>query len=257
MKDMETLINFSQSKEDVILFHALKDVKKNDIFWIDVGANDPINISVTLLFSILGARGINIEPQEMYRSRYEKLRERDINLYVGISDQKGQMVLYGSGDTATMCEGGLVALKSTIEVITLTEVFEKYVPNDQEVHFLKIDVEGAEEKCIRGLDLSKYKPWIILIECLPSETHDGYESLLVNNGYCYVFYDGQNRYYVREDKESILKRFETGEMGELEKYYEIISFQDVTKYLSYEQSTSWKVTAPLRKVGSFLKNLKK
>ena len=78
---MEVLVSFAQHAQDVILVHALKDYNPREVFWIDVGSNDPVNISVTLLFSMLGGHGINIEPQEMYRKRYENLRQRDINLF--------------------------------------------------------------------------------------------------------------------------------------------------------------------------------
>lgn len=252
---METIVNFSQSREDIILYHVLKDIDSSDIFWIDVGANDPVNISVTLLFSMRGGHGINIEPQEIYRARYKKLRGRDINLFVGISDRNGKMVLHGSGDTATMTDEVAEGIaKSTVNVITLTEVFEKYVPKDQNVHFLKIDVEGFEEPCIRGLKLSEYRPWIILVECLPTESYEGYEKILLENGYRYAYYDGQNRYYVRKEMENIYDRFR--DIENLEKYYEILSMQDATRYLSYEQSTSWKITEPLRKIVVIVKKVR-
>lgn len=86
---MEVLVSFAQHAQDVILVHALKDYNPREVFWIDVGSNDPVNISVTLLFSMLGGHGINIEPQEMYRKRYENLRQRDINLFVGVGENGG------------------------------------------------------------------------------------------------------------------------------------------------------------------------
>ena len=50
---MEYLLSFSHEKnmEDVILYHALK---RKDIFWIDVGANDPVFSSVSKFFSTGG-----------------------------------------------------------------------------------------------------------------------------------------------------------------------------------------------------------
>ena len=52
---MEYLISFSTEKEDIILYHVLKAVKK--VFGVDVGANDPIYGSVTKFFSIRGGWG--------------------------------------------------------------------------------------------------------------------------------------------------------------------------------------------------------
>ena len=57
------LINFhsySEYYEDIILYLLLFDIKKG--FYIDVGAFDPIKVSVTKLFYLKGWNGINIEP---------------------------------------------------------------------------------------------------------------------------------------------------------------------------------------------------
>ena len=180
---MDTIVSMSQQREDLILHHALRGVDTRNVFWIDVGANDPINISVTLLAYMLGGHGINIEPQISYKERYDKLRMRDINLYVGISDKPGEMVLHGTGDTASMADDASSRVKNAkVMVTTLDEVFNTHVPNDQEVHFLKIDVEGFEAEVIGGLDLKKNRPWIIMTECLAKESCAGYEDKLVRGG---------------------------------------------------------------------------
>ena len=49
---MEYLLTFAQDDEDLILYHVLRDIKITR--WIDVGANDPINASVTKFFSMRG-----------------------------------------------------------------------------------------------------------------------------------------------------------------------------------------------------------
>ena len=56
---------------------------------------------------------------------------------------------------------------------------------------------------------------------------------------------------MRKDKNDIIENFKS--MDNLNKYYEIVSMQEATKWLSYEQSTSWKITAPLRKLLSFFR----
>lgn len=55
-----TFISYAQNYEDVMLHRALKGVEKG--FYIDVGANDPVQYSVTKAFYERGWRGINIEP---------------------------------------------------------------------------------------------------------------------------------------------------------------------------------------------------
>lgn len=68
---MEYLLSFAQEREDIVLYHLLKNVNA-PIRYIDVGANDPISISVTKFFYDRGASGINIEPQKEHISRLKK-----------------------------------------------------------------------------------------------------------------------------------------------------------------------------------------
>jgi hypothetical protein len=53
-------ISYAQNNEDVLLWRALGHVQ--DGFYIDVGASDPVEHSVTRAFYDAGWRGINIEP---------------------------------------------------------------------------------------------------------------------------------------------------------------------------------------------------
>ena len=53
-------ISYAQNNEDVLLWRALGHVR--DGFYIDVGANDPVEHSVTKAFYDAGWRGISIEP---------------------------------------------------------------------------------------------------------------------------------------------------------------------------------------------------
>lgn len=85
----ERIISYTNPKnlEDVILYHVLRNEK--EIFYIDVGSNDPFGGSVTkLLYDTRNAHGINIEPQEdlIYYSNIE--RPRDINLCVAVGSKK-------------------------------------------------------------------------------------------------------------------------------------------------------------------------
>ena len=68
------------------------------------------------------------------------------------------------------------------------------------IHFLKIDVEGFEESVIRGIDLSVWRPWIIVAESTrprsSEQAHHEWEPLLLDQRYEFCLFDGLNRYYV-------------------------------------------------------------
>ena len=55
-----SFISYAQNLEDVMLYRALKHVKRG--FYIDVGAFNPLSDSITKAFYDHGWRGINIEP---------------------------------------------------------------------------------------------------------------------------------------------------------------------------------------------------
>lgn len=62
------MISYAQNFEDVMLWRALKHVKKG--FYVDVGAWSPDNDSVTRFFYENGWHGINIEPNSDFNAEY-------------------------------------------------------------------------------------------------------------------------------------------------------------------------------------------
>jgi len=49
---VKTFVSYAEYFEDLILFDALKN--ETAIFWIDIGAYDPVDLSVTKAFSLGG-----------------------------------------------------------------------------------------------------------------------------------------------------------------------------------------------------------
>jgi FkbM family methyltransferase len=204
-----TFISYSQNQEDVILWRALKHITKG--FYIDVGANDPVEDSVTMAFYERKWNGINIEP---LKDSYERLcaeRLRDVNLQLALSDRVGEQLIYDAKVRGwATCnesvaanyerEGRQIAVE-TVQTDTLLNVCQNHVVGD--IHFLKIDVEGAEGAVLRGMDFSVYRPWIVLVEALDpvsnALTHNEWEPLLLNATYEFVYFDGLNRFYIAQE----------------------------------------------------------
>ncbi len=207
---MTNLISCAQNYEDIRLRGALHDVERG--FYVDAGANDPVDDSVTKLFYDAGWRGINIEPVKKWYERLTKERPRDINLDLAVGASEGECEFFELVDTglSTMDdaiarrhveEHGYELIQHTIPVTTLTTVCQRHAPRD--IHFLKIDVEGAEGAALQGLDLNRIRPWIIVMEATwPNSqvaSHEGWETRLTNNGYQFVYFDGLSRFYVAEE----------------------------------------------------------
>lgn len=200
-------ISYAQNYEDVMLRRALRDVQGG--FYIDVGAQDPINDSVTRTFYELGWHGINIEPVAGWHARLVEDRPHDVNLRLALGAAEGEVTLYEIPDTGLSTtepafadqhqRAGREAKASTVRVTTLDAVCREHGVTT--VHFLKIDVEGAERAVLEGFSFA-IRPWIVLVEAtLPNSQEPAYaewEPLLTRRGYRLVYQDGLNRFYLDE-----------------------------------------------------------
>jgi len=211
-------ISYSQNNEDVLLWRALGHVR--DGFYIDVGANDPVEHSVTKAFYDAGWRGINIEPLPAHIAAFDEQRPGDVNLAVAAGSAAGSLTLYDVPDVRGWAspeksvadlhraEGHTVA-ELTVPVRTLADVCEEFVRG--EIHFLKVDVEGFEGEVLRGMDFERWRPWVLVIEAtLPNSretNHASWEHLVTNRRYRYAWFDGLNRYYVAEEHAELMASF--------------------------------------------------
>ncbi|MGA7440027.1 MAG: FkbM family methyltransferase [Luteibacter sp.] len=210
-----TFISYAQNAEDVILFRALKHVEAG--FYIDIGAQDPINDSVTRAFYDRGWHGINVDPVQRWFDRLNEDRPRDLNIRAIIADAQGTETIrevVGTG-LSTVDEdiarqhslGGHEVREFQVRATTLDDLCRE---NDVgTIHFLKVDVEGHEAKVLAGMSFDRYRPWVLLIEATAPnsqvETHGTWEPRVLAHGYRFVYADGLNRFYVADEKYDELK----------------------------------------------------
>ncbi|SFU39203.1 FkbM family methyltransferase [Pseudoduganella namucuonensis] len=210
-----TFISYSQNFEDVLLWRALGKVQNG--FYIDVGANDPVLHSVTKAFYDAGWRGINIEPMPSYRQPFLDQRPRDINLGCAAGAEAGEITLFDvptmngwastdSGVAVAHKAEGYEVTETRVPMRTLADICAEHVTG--EIHFLKIDVEGFEGEVLKGMDLRRWRPWVLVIEAtLPGQrvtNHETWEHLVTPHGYRYAYFDGLNRYYVAEEHAELM-----------------------------------------------------
>ena len=204
--DSQTFVSYAQLGEDTRLFNALKDVEKG--FYIDVGAQDPIEHSVTKAFYERGWRGINIDPIPHWFNKLADDRPDDVNLNVAVGAEKGTLKFFEFPKTGLSTgndkharrhiEGGFYVNEIEVELATLNDICAQHVTG--EIHFLKVDVEGLEKEVFQGIDFGKYRPWIIVAEATEPlsdvESFAEWEPLLLQAEYSYVSTDGLNRFYL-------------------------------------------------------------
>ena len=172
---------------------------------------------MTRQFYAAGWRGLNLEPVPAYYGAMALSRTEDINLQVAAGAAPGTLTFHIVRDTglstlrddiaATHLGHGHQVDDLQVSVVPLDTLIEAHLA-DQEIHFLKVDVEGAEAAVLAGIDLVRHRPWVLVIEAtLPQTTeptHDGWEPSLLERGYVFCMFDGLSRWYVAQEHHATL-----------------------------------------------------
>ena len=212
-------ISYAQNYEDVMLWRALKSVEAG--FYIDVGAAWPQEHSVTKAFYDAGWSGINVEPNPDFHALLQRDRPRDCNLALALAEQEGsaEFVIFDATGLSTLDmavaslhqEAGRADQTRNVTTSTLSSVWAQHVPPSQSVHFLKIDVEGAESAVLSGNDWNQNRPWIVVVEATvpmsQTESYADWEPLLLQANYQLAYADGLNRFYVANEQADLLRAF--------------------------------------------------
>jgi FkbM family methyltransferase len=200
------MVSYAGSAEDVMLRRFFGDQPSG--FYIDIGAHDPLIGSVTQHFFLSGWRGINIEPLPAFFQRLVAARPNDINLNVAISETAGTLELivdHTEPGLSTMTQeladdyarAGHRLERIQVPTRPLTDIVREYCA-DRTVDFLKIDAEGHELEILRGIDLTVWRPRVILIEA--GYKPEAWAPIIVSAGYVLAGTDLWNRYYVRREE---------------------------------------------------------
>ena len=190
------MTSYSQFGEDLILWEHFG--RKRDGFFVEAGANHPTICSQSWLFEQNGWRGILVEP---IAAKYELIqRERPgsrvVHAALGAPDQRGKarfnVASQDSLSGFTVNEGVQVGHIEEVDVRTLDDVLAE--AGHPRLDLVSIDVEGFEFQVLRGFDLRKHQPAILLVE-------DHLQRLdvhryIARQGYRLVKRTGCNNWYV-------------------------------------------------------------
>jgi len=164
-------ISYSLTSIDLIVDYIFK---KNNGIYIDVGCNHPVYNNNTYLLNKKGWQGINIDIDKKSVQLFDLFRKKDLNINLAVSSKKTELEYINFHEKSpinmikTNQNRNLHSLEKTkkIKSDTLDSIIEKSQFKDKKIDFVSIDVEGHELEVIRGFNLKKYKPSIIVIEFL-------------------------------------------------------------------------------------------
>jgi FkbM family methyltransferase len=175
--DTWAIPSWSQEGEDMILRRIFE--KKENGFYVDVGAHHPKRFSNTYFFYKRGWRGINVDAMPGSMKLFSKLRRRDKNIEVGISSKEGYLDYYIFNEPALngfskeisndrdkkSGKYNILDIKN-VRVTTLAAILEEHLPVNKKIDFLSIDVEGLDVEVLESNDWNKFRPKVVLVELI-------------------------------------------------------------------------------------------
>lgn len=207
-----TFFSYAQNFEDVMLWRALKHIENGS--YVDVGAQDPVNDSISKAFYERGWRGVHIEPVPEYAALLRKHRPDETVLEVALADAEGVIDFYVAPDTGLSTAVSAYAANMPCQQIQVRALMLKSALASlagKDVHWLKIDVEGFEESVLKGWDSRILRPWILVVEAtIPNSTEENYarwEPMVIAANYQFVYFDGLNRFYVAKEHAELIPAF--------------------------------------------------
>lgn len=210
---------YSHHGEDFLLW-KLFDYKTNG-FYVDVGAFDGVHLSNSYSFEQHNWSGICVEANPAYFKICKESRTganclnaacvgddsiqkiefyaEELGLLSGIRGNREDDVRSRYEKRGLEFKG---FSKITVPALTLNAILGQYLPASTEIDFISIDVEGSESDVLKGLDLTRFRPRVIVIEANTEEANEALNTCLVQqNGYIKARTIGVNVFYVRDLKD--------------------------------------------------------
>lgn len=210
----------SQVGEDMLLWDLLDS--SLDGYYIEVGAFDGYDFSVSYAFDAIGWNGLLIEPIperfEICRTRRPAARCVNAALsrkgslgttkFTYTKDKWGGMLSYIAG-TATADHAALVKSQRCEEVtveVPLTTMDDVLKDHDGPIDFAVIDVEGHEEALLDGFDLRRWRPRVLMIEDNTFGRNRKLLDLITRQGYTLVGLHEFNLVLIRSDDAATMNK---------------------------------------------------
>lgn len=205
-------ISFAQNAEDVVLWRALGHLPTGR--YVEVGANDPSDSSITRAFYDRGWSGIEIEPVSRFVEAFRAARPKDTVVQAAITDvDQDSVTLHVVDDSglSTLDPGlaewhrsnGWETREETVPARRLDDVLDEHLSPGEDIHFMVVDAEGSERAVLESLDLKRWRPWVLVVEATAPNTthptHEEWEGGVLAAGYVFCLFDGLSRFYVAEE----------------------------------------------------------
>lgn len=215
----------SQAGEDSILAHVaiMLSIPFYECTYLDLGANHAKEMSNTYFFYSQGARGVLVEANPELIPELRIVRHRDVVLNYCVDSVSDKIVDFYvlNGDALStpnkddvesrLKENKNLQLKEAIPIktITVNRILEQHFKKAPII--LSIDIEGKELDILESIDLTKWRPLLIVCEMIPyspnlvvGEKNQEILDFMKVNGYEEYAFTGINSIFI--DKNRIPKK---------------------------------------------------
>jgi FkbM family methyltransferase len=197
---------YSQNGEDAVLDLIFKNKKKG--FFVEIGCIDGRRFSNTLSFEERGWYGVCIEANADYIDLLKVNRPNSIVCHCAAGETDEDAVFYANA------RGSLSTLDKNKEALWKREYAEYFTGFEEqnvkkvristlldelgvsEIDILSLDIEGYEVEALNGLDLSRHRPRVMIIES-DSISHEAQlDKKILSQGYLKSIKLANNIFYV-------------------------------------------------------------
>lgn len=213
----DSFISYGQNHEDVVLWRAVGGVAAGR--YVEVGANHPTRDSITRAFYDRGWSGLTVEPVPAFAALHREERPRDRQIEAAVTDAEADQVTLhvfpGTGLSTLIddielrhVDDGRDVEEFTVRTARLDALLEATGWGRGDIQFMVVDVEGAEARVLSTIDLTAWRPWVLVIEAtLPNSTESSsseWEPDVLAAGYEFCLFDGVSRFYVAKEHADLM-----------------------------------------------------
>jgi FkbM family methyltransferase len=161
---MEAPASFAQNGEDLLVWNYFE--RKAGGFFVEVGANHPTRLSQTWFLEQRGWSGILVEPLPACCDELRALRKNSRVVQAAAGAQAGQAMLNVAASDVWSHLGPSKDLQVVDRIPVAVRTLDDILAECQapQVDFLSVDTEGMELDVLRGLNLRKHRPSLLLLE---------------------------------------------------------------------------------------------
>jgi hypothetical protein len=190
--------SYSTNGADVVLWRALQDVGQGR--YVDLGAGHPTQGSISMAFYAHGWRGITVEPDAGMADLQRRERPGDLLIEAAVTGKEGGPWAPPVVDRQHESTSGQAAAARTRRIDAILQD-AGWATDD--LHFLSIRTGGTEGDALEGIDLTVWRPWILVIEAAPPLSAElprtRWEPPVTASGYGFCLFDGASCFYVSDE----------------------------------------------------------